>query len=85
MGAGIEWKLGILRTGRKFLQYKDPYEFSCEIIRIGDIALLEGGTSNGDSVINRKEIRKVLKDQGFKSVEFTKIRNGKEYRFKKAL
>jgi hypothetical protein len=87
MGVGIEWKVGILRIGKDFKHYGDPYEFSCVVTQVDSILFMEGGSSGSKNCveINRKEIKDLLLKEGIKSVEFTKRTKGKERKFKRNL
>ena len=84
MGAHIEWltpKIGILRVGRKFIEFLDPYEFSCVGERRGDnIIIFKGGSSKGKVAIvaERDSIRDCLEPLGIKWVIWSRVKHRKE-------
>jgi len=68
VGAHIEWirkDVGILRVGRQFQVFYDPYEFACTVDKIGDTVTFKGAVSECAGyliVTNRQSVRNHLPD-----------------------
>lgn len=62
MGAHIEWLVGILRVGKKFQKFKDPFTLSGTVITDGDTMTVKGARSIDitDLVGERDNIRRLL-------------------------
>ena len=78
MGAHIEWTTGILRMGRKFDVWGDPYEFACTVIREGDTVTFMGAAAECSMSIvsERKRIRALLEPMGIAKVRWTRRKAG---------
>lgn len=78
MGANIEWIVGILRIGKDFHKYGDPWEFKCLVATEGDTIHLFAIESESEArtlVGARNDIRKQL-PAGVTKVRWERIRNG---------
>jgi hypothetical protein len=68
VGAHIEWirtDVGILRVGREFEVFYDPYEFACTVDKVGDTVTFKGavGDCAGFLIVrHRQAIRAYLPD-----------------------
>ena len=88
MNVTVEWiyknnitKIGIFRFGKNHFKYGDPYEFSCTIKIINNIAYFYGGVSNKEDLIDflkyRNELKNILIKEGIKQVIWKRIKNNK--------
>jgi hypothetical protein len=79
MGSHIEWTTGILRMGRKFDKWGDPYEFACSCIREGDTLIFCGAAAECSMSIvsERQRIRELLAPMGITKVRWTRRKDGK--------
>lgn len=76
MKANLEWTSGVIRAGREFEKYGDPYEFACTVLRIGDTAYIFGAAGE----FSRKTyeaIREELKSHGIAHVEWSRLQQGR--------
>jgi len=80
MGAHIEWLSGVMRIGRDFRVYGDPYEFLCGVVRSGDTVSFIGASSQAVAglVREREIIRAILRPLGVKRVRWSRMRGGLE-------
>jgi hypothetical protein len=88
MGSHIEWitpkcipfwRIGILRMGRAFKLYGDPFEFACTVIRLFKEIELKGAASecSADLVRERGNIRDLLSPMKINKVKWTRRKNGR--------
>ena len=87
MGAHIEWTAGILRLGKEFKQYGDPFEFACYVQRDGDTVQFKGAASEcmASLVSERKAIKAALQAVGVKRVRWVRKTNGVDKWFERDL
>jgi len=80
MGCEIEWLAGVMRLGKDFQRYGDPYEFLCGVARSGDTISFIGASSETIASIvgERETIRALLRPLGIKRVRWSRLRDGKE-------
>lgn len=80
MGAGIELLTGQLRIGPEYHKYRDPYEFSCSFVRIGDAGYFIGASSKfrANLVGERAAIRSILRQLGVRTAYWSDIVDGVE-------
>jgi hypothetical protein len=80
MGVHIEWLSGVMRLGKDFSRYGDPYEMLCGVARIGDTLAFIGASSETIASIvgEREAIRALLRPLGIKRVRWSRMRDGKE-------
>lgn len=80
MGCEIEWLAGVMRLGKDFRKYGDPYEMLCGVARIGDTLAFIGASSEtvASIVRERDTIRCILRPLGIKRVRWSRMRDGKE-------
>jgi hypothetical protein len=79
VGAHIEWTTGILRMGRRFEEWGDPYEFACTVIREGDTVTFMGAAAECSMsiVAERQRIREMLEPLGITKVRWTRRNKNK--------
>lgn len=75
MGVSIEWVIGVVRAGRNFSSFGDPYDFSCTVILRGETAELIGASGRFDMRF-RQPLIELLKERGVKRVSWE--RSGRE-------
>lgn len=63
MRADVEWVVGVVRAGSQFKKYGDPYEFSCTVIRRGEVAEIVGASGRFDRSIY-ESVRAALLAEG---------------------
>jgi len=89
MGVGIEWidqvkgRIGIMRLGKDFKAYGDPYEMACvaQEQRPEEAYLLGAYTTDFTSLVRfRSQVRKVLKNEGFKFVRWKRHRKNGQWK-----
>lgn len=78
MQGNIEWKVGEIRIGKEDFGYGDPYIWSCSVMRDGDVAILSRAEAFDSKL--RKELRRLLKKEGFTSLVFDRYKDGKKER-----
>ena len=80
MGCEIEWLAGVMRLGKDFQRYGDPYEFLCGVVRSGETISFIGASSETIASIvgERETIRALLRPLGIKRVRWSRLRDGKE-------
>lgn len=85
MGAHIEWTAGILRLGKAFTKYGDPFEFACYMQRDGDTVQFKGATSEcmASLISERKAVKEMLQAVGIKRVRWVRKINGTDKWFER--
>lgn len=75
MKAHVEWVVGIIRGGPEFHEHGDPFEFSCTVIRSGDVCEIRG-FSGKMSVSASRAIRAALNAEGIKTAYWERLKSG---------
>ena len=77
MKAGTEWIVAILRGGPEFQEFGDPFEFSCMIIRNGDVCEIKGLSCKGGFNLEiARSIEKALLEIGIVNASWERKKNG---------
>jgi|GEM_PF-2141957 hypothetical protein len=80
MPCEIEWLSGVMRLGREFHRYGDPYEFVCGVVRAGDTVSFVGASSQVVACLvrERDNIRAMLRPMGIRAVRWSRMKAGVE-------
>lgn len=77
MTAHIEWLIGVVRQGKRFKTYGDPYDFSATIRVVGNKAELVAAAGSMDKA-TYTEIKEALAEQGLQ-LWWRRKKDGREY------
>jgi hypothetical protein len=71
MGAGVEWVVGIIRSGPKFEKHGDPYNFVCTLMKENEKGFLmaASGTFTKETY---KAVAELVKSLGLEEVRWEK-------------
>lgn len=85
MGCHVEWirdDVGILRVGRDFQKYYDPFEFSCVVDRCGDTVMFKGAVGNvGHQLVKERTLIRAFLPIGIRYVTWERVINGTQRMF----
>ena len=78
MKGEIEWKVGEVRIGEEGFCFGDPWVWSCGVMRDGDTAIISRAESFNPEI--GKELKRLLRQQGFKVLAFDRYKGGQRKR-----
>ena len=81
------WRVGILRLGKKFKIFGDPFDFACVAVKIFKHVIFKGASSDcmASLIRERKVVKEMLQAVGIKRVRWVRKTNGQDKWFEREI
>ena len=81
MGAGIEWTVGVLRGGKNYKKWGDPFDYACTVLVVDSVAHFIGFDKETDILVkipkeDRDQIRIDLLMHNATKMKRSRLKNG---------